>query len=578
MTTDAVRRIDTLLEQGVLLPIDAHFGRLLARLCPTDDGWVPVAGALCSRAVQVGHVCLDLRNPAPLLDARDEVVELELPSLEHWRRLLESSPAASDGSRPTPLVWSPEGRLYLQRYWSYEQRLARALRVRVHDPIELDERRVEASLERHFGPDQASDNEQRRAVSLALHQRLAVISGGPGTGKTWTVTKLLLALEELALEKGAVLRIALLAPTGKAAHRLSESISRGLADASMSEAVRAALPTEASTIHRALGYQPRTPTRFQRNARNPLPHDVVIVDEASMVDLALMTKLAEAVAQSARLILLGDKDQLASVEAGAIFGDILRAPVQNCSVHLSRSRRYAEASGIGRLAFALREGDPTLARRALDAGMGANLVELSGHDLRPLEAAIERRFQEYGNAASPEDRLVALDRFRLLSAHRSGPRGVVALNALCERVLGRSTRLTPKPGPYAGRPILITSNDYNLELWNGDVGVLGPSLDGTRLQGYFRREEGIRTVPLSRLPSHETVFAMTVHKSQGSEFDGVAVVLPEQPSPLLTRELLYTAVTRARTEVTLFGSHAMLSAGMANGLRRTSGLAERLGG
>jgi exodeoxyribonuclease V alpha subunit len=576
---EAEKKLATLSGEGVLEPIDLHFGRALCRLCPDDDPWVAVAGALCSHAVQVGHVCLDLHDPLPLVGTDDRVVTLPWPSLERWRELLGQSAAVSDGSRPTPLVLHERGRLYLQRYARYEERLAHCLRSRMQDPLPIDASREAELLEQHFGPAPAgaATDRQREAVRLALRARLAVISGGPGTGKTWTVAKLLLILQQLALEAHGPLQVALLAPTGKAAQRLSESIAQGLTGTSVSEAVLAAIPTEAMTIHRALGYQPRTPTRFTRTAKNPLPKDVVIVDEASMVDLALMTKLAEAVAPNARLVLLGDKDQLASVEAGAIFGDILRAPIEGSTIHLDKSRRYDDDSGIGRLALALRDRSVERARAALDGANGARWVELPARDLSNLEAAVEEGFARYGNATTPEQRLAELGRFRILSAHRAGPRGVVELNAMCERVLERTTRLVPKSGPYVGQPILITSNDYTLELWNGDVGVLGTNPEGTRLVGYFQKDGELRSVPLSRLPRYETVFAMTVHKSQGSEFERVAVVLPEQPSPLLTRELLYTAITRGKREVTLFGSLDVFGQGIANGLRRSSGLADRLG-
>lgn len=566
-----------LAQAGVLLPIDLHFGRTLERLCPTDDPWIPLVGALCSRAVQLGHVCLDLAHPPPLVGHDDQVVSLDWPSTEHWRTLLEASAAVSDGSRATPLVLSHGHRLYLQRYHRYEERLARALKRRVESSEALSPLRAAALLDRHFGsPDRAGTVDlQREAVRLALGSRLAVISGGPGTGKTWTVARLLLILTELALEAGKAPRVALLAPTGKAAQRLRESIAKALEGPDVSADVKASISSEAATIHRALGYQPRSPTRFFRNGKNPLPEEVVIVDEASMIDLALMTKLVEAVAPSARLVLLGDKDQLASVEAGAILGDILRAPLPGCSVELVESRRYGESSGIGELARALRERDTPRAHAALEHGNDVHLVELAG-DQRALESAIAEGFREYGHATTPEERLSALDRFRLLSAHRGGPRGVLELNALCERVLARSTPLDPRPGPYEGQPISITNNDYALELWNGDVGVLGPNRDGTRLVAYFRKDSELRSVPLSRLPAHETVFAMTVHKSQGSEFDRVALVLPAEPSPLLTRELLYTAVTRAKRAVTLFGSRDILDQGILHGLSRSSGLAERL--
>jgi exodeoxyribonuclease V alpha subunit len=438
---------------------------------------------------------------------------------------------------------------------------------------------------------------------LALKSRLSVISGGPGTGKTRAVTRLLLILSEHEARCGRPCDVALLAPTGKAAQRLTESVSRGLSELGISPEA-SPIPATASTIHRALGSVPRAPTRFRHGVDRPLPHHVIVVDEASMVDLALMTKLVEAVPHDARLVLLGDRDQLASVEAGAIFGDILGSgshqghsgelvdlaaqiigqrppralaplPIADCTVHLSRSRRYVEDSGIGRVAKALRLRDTPAALEALSREPDAQLVEMSA-DTSELERFVLDGYRSYADASDPPERLARLERFRLLTAHRSGSRGVEALNLLTERVLARHTTLRPTPGTYDGRPILVLDNDYQLELWNGDIGVVGVAPNSGRLVAYFQRADGLRMVPLSRLPAHETVFAMTVHKSQGSEFERVALVLPERPSPVLTRELVYTAITRAKQRVQLFGSRSVLESGLSTEIRRASGLGEAL--
>jgi exodeoxyribonuclease V alpha subunit len=600
-------------ERGVLGPIDAHFGRALARLSKSDDPLLEVAAALASRAVQAGHVCLDLGALGPLAAADGEPLDVSWPTLAAWQAALEKSEAVSDGSRTTPLVLREGHHLYLHRYAEYEARLAQQLRSRLGDPFELDEVFLAKRFTHYFG-ELAKDaplDEQRLATLLGLRGRLAVISGGPGTGKTWTVTRLLLLLHEHGQQQGKVLNVALLAPTGKAAQRLSESLQHGLSELGFTPE-QAPIATSASTIHRALRTLPRSPTRFRHNQSHPLPHDVVVIDEASMVDLALMTKLVEAISRDARLILLGDRDQLASVEAGAIFGDILgssahsgysstlveaaervlgqrpllapsslqskgtsEVSVRDATIHLRKSRRYADDSGIGRVAEALRGRDPDAVVQALSREEAARLVRIDD-DLGPLEDAIVDGYGAYATERDPERRLSLLDGFRLLTAHREGRRGVADMNQLCERVLGTKTPLVPRSGPYDGQPIIIVDNDYQLELWNGDVGVIGHGEGVGRLVAYFRRGDGVRRIPLSRLPAHETVFAMTVHKSQGSEFDRIALVLPRHPSPVLTRELLYTAITRAKHSVRVFGAEAVLLAGVRAEIRRASGLSARL--
>lgn len=600
--------LELLRARGVVGAIDVHFARAVARLAGASDPLVEVAAALASRAVQAGHVCLDLERLGALPTEDGEPLDVAWPSLGDWQAALERSPAVSDGSGPTPLVLRGGHHLYLHRYADYEARLASALRARLGDPLELDEEFLRERFVHYFGPLEAGAplDEQRLATLLALRSRLAVISGGPGTGKTWTVTRLLLLLQEQAARRGRSLDVALLAPTGKAAQRLSESLRNGVVELGF-DSESAPIPTQASTIHRALRTLPRSPTRFRHDRAHPLPSHVVIVDEASMVDLALMTKLVEAIAPDARLILLGDKDQLASVEAGAIFGDILgpgahpgygqqlalqaarvlgqeppihppsQGTVLDASVHLRRSRRYAEDSGIGRVAEALRRRDAGDVVQALHREADARLVVVAD-SLAPLERAVLEGYAEYANERDPERRLALLDRFRVLTAHRAGRRGVAGMNQLCERVLGANTRLAPRSGAYDGQPIMVVDNDYQLELWNGDVGVIGPEPGTGRLVAYFQNGGVVRRIPLSRLPEHETVFAMTVHKSQGSEFARVAIVLPERPSPVLTRELLYTGITRAKRSVQVFGSEPVLLAGVRAEVRRASGLAARLAG
>jgi len=606
--------VDLLARLGVLGRIDEHFARTLGRLVPGSSDSVLVAAALASRAVREGHVCADLslirRVSAPDGAGEGKGEPIGLPALSGWLEELSASPLVSLAEargEPRPLVLSGP-RLYLRRYFDYERGLADALIRRAESRPAVDRSALAASLARYFGDTSADGGKQRLAAAVAALRQLAVISGGPGTGKTYTVAKLLVVLAENARALGApVPRVALLAPTGKAAARLAESIQGSLDALSLPPELARAVPTQAATIHRALGPLASDPTRFRHDARSPLPADLVVVDEASMIDVALMAKLVLAVPAAARLVLVGDKDQLASVEAGAILGDIYGDPdagfspgftealeglaevpaaadqaqggaIGDCRVHLTVSHRYHDTSGIATLARAVNTGDPELALRALGSDDDVAMYRVAGPNAlgQALAEGVLSAYASLGRG-SPEERLARLGQFRILCAHRNGPFGVVAVNALVERLLGAHGLAASEGASYDGRPILVTENDYALELWNGDVGVLAADPRGA-VEACFPGREGVRRVPLARLPPHETVFAMTVHKSQGSEFDRVAIVLPARESSLVTRELLYTAITRARSHVDIFGTEAVLRAGIAARVARASGLGEALRG
>lgn len=490
---------------------------------------------------------------------------------------------------PRPLLLTDDGRLYLWRYWDHEQRVAEALLERAK-PAPVDAK-LGSALRRLFGPPEGPDA-QRALCMVATLGHLAIVSGGPGTGKTTTVVKLLALLSELGLSSG---RTRLLAPTGKAAQRLGEAIQTGLARLD----VEASIQTEASTIHRALG-PTRLATRFRHDRDNPLSADLVIVDESSMVDVALMRRLLDAVPPNARLILLGDEHQLASVEAGAVLGDVCRgadqraysprlreraravfeedlpvadsgdqqSPMGDSVVRLTRSYRFDPARGIGGLASAIRAGDAEQALALLAEGRDVRLCAAGSAELSEL---CVRGYRPALTAATAADALGAFNRFRVLCAHRRGKAGVQLQNPRIERALAEAGLLARSGARFfPRRPLLITENDPRLGLYNGDIGIVVEH-DGT-LRAAFPGAEGVRLLSPSRLPPHETVFAMSIHKSQGSEFDEVAVVLPGPASPLLTRELLYTAVTRARERVVIFGDPASVRAAIARRLHRTSGL------
>ncbi len=581
--------LERLADHGVLSPLDLALARTLARMAGEDSPEVLLAIALTSRAVHHGHVCVELGElrHMPLFDVDDEPLsEVSFPEPAAFCAALEASPLTGDGDEATPLVLRGQ-RLYLRRYFDYQRRLAAEIRARAEPVPDVDVTLLESGLERLFGGCEESSGAQRLAAAVAVRRRLAVIAGGPGTGKTTTVVKILALLQEQALAGGGrPARLLLLAPTGKAAQRLGEAIAAQLDGLPCSAEVRSLIPREASTIHRALGYQARQPTRFVHHRARPLAVDAVVADEASMIDLALMTKLVEAVPRRARLILLGDRDQLASVEAGAILGDICAAEntssVADSLVELRHSHRFGADSGIGALARAVNAGDAdeALALLAGERAMPHGQVTLADLDERdPLAGALGNAVRDgFGPALaadSPAERLARSGRFRILCAHRRGRLGVEAMNQQVQQHL-QAHGLLRIDGPYYdGRPILVTRNDHQLRLYNGDLGVVLCEPDGPRVwfQGPGSEPRAVRP---ARLPPHETVFAMTVHKSQGSELDRVAVLLPERATPILSRELIYTAISRARQRVDIFGGEQVLRQAIARRVQRASGLTEAL--
>lgn len=553
-------------------------------------------------AGSAGHVCL----PLDLLVEDEDPAQLRAQLLASG--LVAGAHQAGAGHGAHPLVLDEAGRLYLRRHYDLECRLAAALRARATAlAAPAAAATLAALLERFFAPrPDGRPDRQRLAAALALLRRLTIISGGPGTGKTTTVAALLGCL--LSLQPA--LRIALAAPTGKAAARMLEAL-RGRAERLPAE-LRERLPDEAWTVHRLLGVTPQA-GRFRHHADNPLPFDVVVVDEASMLDLALATRLIDAVPPGARLILLGDKDQLAAVEAGAVFADLSAASTFSLScaaqlaplaghapessghgalpdsvVWLTESHRFAADSGIGRLAAGINagEGHTTLDWLRASADPAAQWLEDAGR--APGEALFARCEAGYAaylaalraDAGDPQAAFAAFERFRVLAAVHQGARGVQALNRRIGQWLRGALAHPADRGPgaewYPGRPVIVLRNDYLLGLYNGDVGLCLADRAGL-LQVYFPAAGGgFRALAPLRLPPHETAFALTVHKAQGSEFDAVLMVLPDAASPVLTRELLYTGVTRAARQVTLAGSAPAFATACGRRTARHSGLAARL--
>ncbi|MCP4601905.1 MAG: exodeoxyribonuclease V subunit alpha [Proteobacteria bacterium] len=581
--------IEILHEKGYLAGLDIHFARTVGALIGENRPLVLLGAAAASRFTGNGHVCAPIERIAgtPIQTLQGEPLkEFCWPEQVPWLTALEQSPMIGDGSFPTPLVLN-RGRLYLTRYWRYEQSLAELVVERAgYVADDLSEELLTASLDRLFKKGSDDTDKQQSAVRKALKSRFSVISGGPGTGKTSAVVKILAILVEQASALNRPLpRILLTAPTGKAAARMTESIriakaATGRAALKCAKDIKEAIPEEAATLHRALGARLNEPTQFQRNKENPLAADVVIVDEASMIDIALMTKLIGAVPKTSRLILLGDKNQLSSVEAGAVLGDICNAGSAAKVVHLTHSYRFDLSSGIGRLARSINDNQAGQVISDLESGnlSGVDLVEPS--DTQAIQGLIEpfvlRNYTTYLKETAPLKRLEQFSKSRVLCAHRKGQTGAYQINKLIEKILLNSGCLHPKTKWYDGQPVLVTRNDYQLGLFNGDVGLACSIHPGSsELRAVFdSTSDEIRSFAMSRLPPIETVFAMTVHKAQGSEFDQILIVLPEHMSPIITRELLYTAVTRAREHVTILASKQVIRQAIETPVERTSGLEE----
>ncbi|MBW2058130.1 MAG: exodeoxyribonuclease V subunit alpha [Deltaproteobacteria bacterium] len=602
-----------LYQSGVFSHLDIYFARFTARLAGRDVPEVSLAAALVSRYTRKGHVCLDLSalEGKPFPEQGEEA--LLCPRLADWCRKLRESPVVGAPGEYNPLVLDEHSRLYLYRYWDYQERLADQIRKRVgRDYVNTDPELLGQGLTRFFPRSETRGIDwQRVAAFSALTSRFSVISGGPGTGKTTTVGKILALLIEQA--EPDRLRIALVAPTGKAAARLHQAIEQVRETLDCPEGVKEAIPREASTIHRLLGSVSGSPY-FRHHAGNPLPHDVVVVDEASMGDLALMSKLVQALHPRARLILLGDRDQLASVEAGSVLGDICDtgtfhgfsrgfsdelkrvggceidipfvdedgAAIQDCIVELQESYRFGRDSGIGALSRAVNSGDSDRATRLL---AGSRYGDIGWRELpRPealpgaLREPVVEGFHDYLKTDEPWEAFRRFDGFRILCALREGPYGVAAINSLVERILKRERIIEADQEWYLGRPVLITRNDYDLQLFNGDVGIMLPDGEaGGELRVFFPApDRKLKRANPVRLPESETAYAMTVHKSQGSEFDRVLFLLPDRDSPVLTRELLYTGITRARESVEVWGPESVFRGAVSRRTERTSGLRDAL--
>lgn len=597
--------------------LDRHFADLIVNLVGRKDHELWIAAALASQAVQQQHVCLDLNLTANRkidLNAKGPK-KLQCPRLEEWVSSLKNSEAVGSPGEYRPLIMDSANRLYLYRYWQYEKQVADFVISRIGCPTDkVDQEKLRQGIHRLFTKKNNRETDWQAVAGLsAMRHRFVMITGGPGTGKTSTVVKILVLL----LEHYKDLRVAVAAQAGIAAARLQESIRSIKNQIDCPSSIRDILPTEATTIHRLLGAS-KGATRYPFNKDHPLPYDIVVVDEASMIDLPLMAKLVEALSKQTRLILLGDVDQLSSVGSGTVLSQLCdktagaffskefidhasevlgvttelktigatNVTLPDLVVTLNQSYRFKEGSGIDKFSREVNQGN---AQPALAILLDRQLVDITWKEVPNkkmlkdyLETVILEKGANYLKATSIEEKWKLFNQFQILCTHSKGIGGVETVNRLAENILKQAGLIRPRSYWYQGQPILITQNDHQLKVFNGDIGLVFSARDDTRnredvLQAFFPLGDGqFRSIPLRQLPNHQTAYAITVHRSQGSEFDRILLVLPTYSSPLLTRELIYTAVTRARKEAEIVGTQSILQEAIEQQVNRQSGLRDAL--
>ncbi|MEQ1559252.1 MAG: exodeoxyribonuclease V subunit alpha [Methyloglobulus sp.] len=471
-----------------------------------------------------------------------------------------------NASEALPLIIE-QNRLYLQRYWHYEDRLAKQIKL-LSDTV-YDSLNLESVLDRYFGTPTIDVDWQREAAKMAAQKAFCIITGGPGTGKTTTVCKILGLLQELSDKP---LLIALAAPTGKAAMRLQEAIASNLEQLNCPENIKAQIPRATYTLHRLLGAKPPSPY-FKHDAKTPLVFDLVVVDEASMVDLALMSKLVDALKPDARLILLGDKNQLASVEAGAVLADLIDALPSN-TVELKQSYRFDDS--IKKLADAVNRQDQETAWYILSDSQFPKILA-QNHLIPYIIEQREHYLNLIKNGADFPDIYWEFSRFQVLCSNRYGKNGALELNIAIEQALFEQQLSRGTSSWYPGRPVMVLQNNPAHHLYNGDIGICLPDKDKNQdLMVFFERPDGtVKKYLPGRLPTCETALAMTIHKSQGSEFDDVLIILPDTINPVLSKELLYTAITRARQKITVVAEESVFAATLQKKIARLTGLSHK---
>lgn len=554
---------------GLVDVLDVELARALNRMTDAPDSDVELAIALTSRNIRRGHTCFPMGMSAADIWPREPVSADVLPDSARWREALAANPLTRRG----PLVLDDAGRLYLRRYWQLEQDIARQLAARFDPPTpEGDEPPwISASVDRLFPV--PPDAPQRKAARNALRHCVSLLCGGPGTGKTTTVAAIVALLIEGKLhDDQAPPKVLLLAPTGKSAARLGEAVRRAKTGIDAASGILAQIPEQATTVHRALGMH-RDGMHFRRNADLPLEADIIVVDEASMIDLGLMRQLLDATPREATLLIVGDPDQLTSVEAGSVLRDLVTASAQTGwrerVTHLTTTYRYDAEQPLGQLVAAIRAGEASLVDSILMREDAEDVVWTPSDGL-PME--LDRAAEHWSRVLAtlePAEHFELRSRYVMLSPFR---KGVIGTRRLGESV--RERLASRGHGAAHVTPIIIEQNSHELRIYNGDFAML---VDGETPTATVQSDaDGFRTIAVARLPQFSDAFALSVHKAQGSEFDEVLVVLPEEDAPLLTRELLYTAVSRARKRVRVIGPKAVIAATLDRRAQRHSGLVDAI--
>lgn len=603
-----MQKITKLRDLGELTDLDVAFSRFLKKLQPDVSETVLMAAIMTTRAFREGDVCFSLQEHAGKRLFDDS--NIRAPELEKWVTDLSQSSLIGEAGSYRPLILDKKNRLYLHKQWKYEQNLAQSILERVDkEPAMVDHDNLDDGLQRFFGGNTDGEtNWQKIAAIAAVRNAFTVISGGPGTGKTTTVVKILALLLEQTGPEDDRPTIALAAPTGKAAARLEESVVDALDKLETSDAVKHSIPVEAITLHQLLGAR-RDSSTYRFNENNPLPYDIVVIDEASMIDQSLMNALMQALLMESKLILIGDKDQLASVEAGSVIGSICAFkengistefsdflskvpslsssfpiekkafPLTDHVLLLKENFRFRKGSGIPELAAAINSGEEKEAWRLMANGSYNDIeFEDAGSEEginRLIKKAVDEFYEPICSTHDTAELFMRLKQFAIFSPHRKGPLGVEDLNRRVRKELIRRGVVSKYSDWYHGKPIIINRNDYTLGLNNGEIGICIEERSG-EYRILFQRGKEFRNVAPSRLAAYEEAYALTVHKSQGSEFEEILLFLPGRPSPILSRELLYTAVTRARNSVRIAGTEEVLMEGIQAKLRRTSGLQDLL--
>ena len=607
MVHNSLKDILKLKEEQVFSDIDLEFCRFLLRMDSGIGPEVLLAAGLTSYAYRQGNICIsiDRQSTHPVITES----AIRYPEAENWINRLKKANVIGSPGDFKPLILDKANRLYLHKLWNYEQDLAKNIIGRSQkESVKVNENLLKDGLSRLFDYSEDEPDWQAIAAVAAVYNYLTVISGGPGTGKTTTVLKILALILEQYAEREQDPSIALAAPTGKAAARLEDSIVSSIDSLHSAGEIKSKIPTEGQTLHQLLGAR-RNSSTFRYNEDNPLPYDIVIVDEASMVDQALMSRLVKALLHDARLILIGDKDQLASVEAGSVLGSICSVntnrissmfagrlrdyslevpksciepdprPLTDSIILLKKSYRFKDESGIPAFAASINRGDANEALNLLKEDEQAGVHFRDFESFEKFEGELKKDVLHYFlpvlQSDDPAKMFEHLQHFRLLSPHRRGPLGVEYLNKKVESILTEEGLISRFDKWYHGKPVIINQNEYSLGLNNGDIGICFHKDDGDK-QVLFKRETGFTNFAPSRLPDFSPAFALTVHKSQGSEFEHVKIVLPDKKSKVLTRELLYTAVTRSRSSVSITGKEHILRDAINAKIERSSGLNDLL--